>query len=116
MRTSQQSITANFRPLTAHIYHVMIIVTGGYSRISFLSLFPRNFLNDLELTFLEFKHFNKTHRPSFLSFYLFILYSFFLQSLCILTLSTFCTFPFASSAKEKTKSFNLTSNTFRCEI
>ena len=37
----QQSITASLRPLTAHIYHVMIIVTGGFSKKSLL-LFPRN--------------------------------------------------------------------------
>ena len=35
IRASQQSITANLWPLTAHIYHVMIIVTGGFSKKSF---------------------------------------------------------------------------------
>ena len=35
-----------------------------------------------------------------------------LQSLCISMLSIFCTFCITSSAKEKPKSFNLTSNTF----
>ena len=35
IRTSQWSITANLCPFTAHIYHVMIIVTGGFSKKSF---------------------------------------------------------------------------------
>ena len=35
-RTGQQSITTNLLPLAAHIYHVMIIVTSGFSRKSFL--------------------------------------------------------------------------------
>ena len=39
-----------------------------------------------------------------------------LQSHCILMLSTFCTFPILSSTKKKTKSFNLTFNTFHHEI
>ena len=38
LRAGQRSITASLRPLTAHIYHVMI---GGFSVKSFLSLFPR---------------------------------------------------------------------------
>ena len=38
------------------------------------------------------------------------------ESLCILTLSTFCTFCIISGTKEQTKSFDLTSNTFCCEI
>ena len=43
IRTGQRSITANLRPLTAHIYHVMIIETGGFFKKSFLILlFPRN--------------------------------------------------------------------------
>ena len=41
IRTSQQSITANLRPLTTHIYHVMIIVTDEFSMKSLL-LFLRN--------------------------------------------------------------------------
>ena len=76
VRAGQWSITANFRPLTAHIYHVMIIVTGGFSRISFY-YFLEFFLSDLEFVFLGFKHFYTTHRTSFFSFYLFILYSLF---------------------------------------
>ena len=32
IRAGQRSITANLWPLTAHIYHVMIIVTGGFSK------------------------------------------------------------------------------------
>ena len=34
-RLSQWSIIDNLWPLTAHIYHVMIIVTGGCSKKSF---------------------------------------------------------------------------------
>ena len=39
IRAGQRSITASLWPLTAHIYHVMIIVTGGFSKKSFLLLF-----------------------------------------------------------------------------
>ena len=35
IRTGQLSITANPQPLTAHIYHLMIMVTGGFSKKSF---------------------------------------------------------------------------------
>ena len=44
IRAGQRSITANRWPLTAHIYHVMIIVTGGFSKKSFYYyyLFRRN--------------------------------------------------------------------------
>ena len=35
IRAGQRSITANLRPLNAHIYNVMIIVTGGVSKKSF---------------------------------------------------------------------------------
>ena len=35
IRASQRSITVNFRPFKAHIYHIMIIVTGGFSKVSF---------------------------------------------------------------------------------
>ena len=46
--------------------------TIGFSKKDFLLLlFPRHFLNNLELVFLEFKHFYKTHRTSLFSFYLF---------------------------------------------
>ena len=38
------------------------------------------------------------------------------QSLCILMLSTFCTFRITTGTKDKNKSFNLASNTFCCEI
>ena len=34
IRAGQRSITANLPPLTVHIYHVMIIVTGSFSRKS----------------------------------------------------------------------------------
>ena len=36
IRAIRQSITASLWPLTAHIYHVMIIVTGGFSKKYFL--------------------------------------------------------------------------------
>ena len=35
IRAGQRSIATNFWPLTAHINHVMIIVTGGFSKKSF---------------------------------------------------------------------------------
>ena len=42
IRAGQQSITANTWPLTAHMYHVTIIVTSGFPKKPFLLLFPRN--------------------------------------------------------------------------
>ena len=42
IRAGKCSITANLWPLTAHIYHVMIIKTGGFSKKFFLLLFPGN--------------------------------------------------------------------------
>ena len=59
IRAGQRSITASLWPLTAHAYHVMIIVTSSFSKsfsLVILFLFPINFLNNLELVFLEFKH------------------------------------------------------------
>ena len=44
-RAGQRSITTNIWPLTAHIYHVMIIVIGGFSKsfyLLILFLFFRN--------------------------------------------------------------------------
>ena len=38
----QEGISNWLFPLTAHIYHVMTIMTGGFSKKSFLLLFPRN--------------------------------------------------------------------------
>ena len=72
-------------------------------------------LSDLELFFLEFKVLQNSQNKFvfFLSVHSLLVV---LQSLYILTLSTFCTFPIASGTKEKTKSFNFTSNTFCCEI
>ena len=52
----QRSITANLWPFTAHIYHVMIIVTGGISKKSSYYqyfYFVEILLNDLELVSLE---------------------------------------------------------------
>ena len=41
IRAGQWSITANFQPLTAHIYYVMIIVASGFSNKSFITIsFP----------------------------------------------------------------------------
>ena len=70
IRASQWSITANLQPLNAHIYHVMIIVTGCFAKKSFYHyyFFLEILLNDLGLVFLEFKHFNKTYRTSLFSF------------------------------------------------
>ena len=44
IRAGKCSITANLWPLTAYIYHVMIIniKTGGFSKKFFLLLFPGN--------------------------------------------------------------------------
>ena len=39
IRAGQRSITASLRFLTAHIYQVMIIVTGGFSKKSFFIIF-----------------------------------------------------------------------------
>ena len=39
IRAGQWPIDTNLRPLTAHIYHVMIIVTGNFSINLFLILF-----------------------------------------------------------------------------
>ena len=65
-KARQRSTIANVRSMTTHIYHLMIIVTGGFSKKSLLLLlyFPRNLLTDLEFLFLEFKHFYKIHRTS----------------------------------------------------
>ena len=92
IRASQQSITANLPPLTAHIYHVMIIVTSDFSKKSFFYYyyFLKIIFNDLKLVFLVFK----PHRANLFSFYI---YSFltpcFLIILCInaLHLSVFST-------------------------
>ena len=42
IRASQQSITASLWPLTAHSYHVMIIVTHGFSKKSFFIIICRS--------------------------------------------------------------------------
>ena len=63
IRAGQQRITANLWPLTAHIYYVMIIVTGDFSKKSFYYYyyyFLEILLKDLELVFLEFKHLQNT--------------------------------------------------------
>ena len=38
IRAGQWSVTASLQPLTAHIYHVMIIVSGDFSKKSFLCI------------------------------------------------------------------------------
>ena len=82
IRANQLSITANLRPLTANIYHVMIIVTSDFSKKSFYYYyyFLKIIFNDLKLVFLVFK----PHRANLFSFYI---YSFltpcFLIILCI---------------------------------
>ena len=83
IRTGQRSITTNLLPLTAHIYHVMIIVTSSFSRRSFFIniffcwyfFFLKFSLNDIELVFLEFKLIYKTRRTSLFSFCLFIFFT-----------------------------------------
>ena len=39
IRTGQRTLTTNLWPLTAHIYHVMIMVTGGFSKKSIFIIF-----------------------------------------------------------------------------
>ena len=39
IRADQRSITANLWPLTTHIFHVMIIVTGDFSNKCFFIIF-----------------------------------------------------------------------------
>ena len=117
LRAGQWSITANLWPLTANVYHVMIIVTSGIYFYQYHFYFLEFLLNYLELVFLQFKHIYKPQRTSLFPFYLFIFYLMFhnhsvyscfptackhtgwvcslfdccLQSLYVITLSTFCT-------------------------
>ena len=42
IRAGQRSITANLWPLTSHIYHVMVILTGGFFKKSFLIIIFRS--------------------------------------------------------------------------
>ena len=93
IRDNQQSITAK---LCTFIYHLMIIVTGVFSKKAFFYYFLYFYfleivLNDLELVILEYKHIYKTKNKSvfFLSvcFLLVVSYSF-----CVLMLSTFSHF------------------------
>ena len=85
-------------PLTAHIYLVMIIATGGFSKKLFFGYFYflEILLNYLELVFLEFKHINRTQRTSLFSSYLFIflLICCFIIILCINALHLFVFFHF----------------------
>ena len=93
IRVIQRSISAIFGLLTAHIYPVMIIVTGSFSRKLFLLLllFPRNSFEHFELVFLEFNHFYKTRRISLFCFYL----SFF--TCCFAIILRINTLPFCTS-------------------
>ena len=78
IKAGQWSITASHQPLTTHIYHVMIIVTSGFSRNLFIIFYFLEILsNDLELVLLEFKHIYKLQKTSLFPFYLFIFYSLF---------------------------------------
>ena len=81
IRAGQRLISINLQPSTAHIYHVMIIVTGGFSKKSLIYQYYFYFLeillNYCELAFLEFNHIYKTQRTSPFSFYLLIFYSLF---------------------------------------
>ena len=88
IRASQWSITANLRPFTTHIYHVMIIVTGGRFRRNHFYYFLENLLNNLEFVILEFKHFYTQVCFLFICYFLLIVS----QSFCELTLSTFSYF------------------------
>ena len=72
IRADWGSVTANLWPLTAHIYHIIIIMTVRFFKKSFFLLFPRNSFEQFELVILEFKHFHKIHRTSLFSFHLFI--------------------------------------------
>ena len=55
IRVGQRSITASVWPLTTHIYQVMIIMAGGFSRKSFYYYFyfEEILFNDHELVFLK---------------------------------------------------------------
>ena len=89
IRAGQRSITAILRPLTAHIYHVMIIMTGGFSKKSFMLSFPGNSFEQSRTCYL---HFYKIHRTILLSFYLLIFYSLF-RNRSVLCCPPFRTFP-----------------------
>ena len=86
IRAAWHSITTNLQPLTAHIYHAIIIVIGGFSKKCFYYYFLEILLNNLELAILEFKHFYETQKTSLFSFYLFIFTCFFVIILHINTL------------------------------
>ena len=49
LRFGQSSITISLRPLTAHTYHIMITMTNGFSKKSFLYYFLEILWNDLDL-------------------------------------------------------------------
>ena len=68
IRAGQRSITANLRPLTAYIYHVMIIVTGEFSNKSFF------LLTNLDLLSWNLNTFTEKQKSSLFSTYLFIFY------------------------------------------
>ena len=95
IRASQWSITGNLQPLTAHIYHEMIIVTGDFFQEIFLLLllFPKNsFERSWTLNSLNLITFTKhTEKVCFL-LYLFIFYLLFCNHSLVLTLFIFCYF------------------------
>ena len=90
IRGSQRKITTNLRPLAAHIYHVIIIVTGRFSKKSFLLLFPRNCFEQRTC----FHGIETLLQNSQNKFFLFICSFFYVVSLsfCALTLATFSYF------------------------
>ena len=53
IRAGQRLISINLQPSTAHIYHVMIIVTGGFSKKSLIYPYYFYFLEIL-LNYREF--------------------------------------------------------------
>ena len=53
IRAGQRLISINLQPSTAHIYHVMIIVTGGFSKKSLIYQYYFYFLEIL-LNYREF--------------------------------------------------------------
>ena len=83
IRAGQRSIPANIWPLTTHIYHVMIIVTSGFSKKCFL-LFPRKSFGQSWICYLG--------NTSLFSFYLLFFTCCFLIILCINALHLFILF------------------------
>ena len=97
IRAGQQSITTNLQPLTAHIYHELIIVTGGFFKKFFINivLFSWKFFwKILKLFFWNLNTLTQLQNTKNKS--VFLLSAHFLlavtKSFCVLTLSTFSYF------------------------